>query len=142
VASTLRMIEWAAGGNSDGNHAHQHTVAAAMSQLIEFAVGSGQSIAVEVDDSAVGPVTRGIGGQSITTRASQTFEEAIGRVRPATEAIVAQLRDLAAAPDEVVVEFGLTLSAGSGAFIAAASAEANFKVSLTWSRPPAGEAPR
>lgn len=107
-----------------------------MSQLIEFGVGSGQSIAVEVDDSAVGPVTRGIGGQSITTRSSQTFEEAIGRARPATEAIVAQLRDLAAAPDEVVVEFGLTLSARSGAFIAAASAEANV---LQQGRRPANE---
>ena len=105
-----------------------------MAQLIEFAVGGGQSVFVQVEDSAAGPVTRGIGAQSIATRASQTFEDAISRVRPAAEAIVAQLRSLAAAPDEVGVEFGLALSAEAGAFIAAASTTANFKVSLTWHR--------
>ena len=93
---------------------------------------------VQVEDSAAGPVTRGIGGQSITIRASQTFEDAISRVRPAAEAVVAQLQSLASAPDEV--EFGLALSAGAGAFIAAASAEANFKISLTWRRHAAREA--
>lgn len=112
----------------------------AVAQLIEFAVGSGQSIFVEVEDSAAGPVTRGIGAQSIATRASQTFEDAISHVRPAAEAIVAQLRNLATAPDEVQVEFGLTLSAAAGAFIAAAGTAANFKISLTWHGPAAEEA--
>ena len=105
-----------------------------MTQLVEFPVGSGQSVLVQVEDSPAGPVTRGIGTQSIATRASQSFEDAIGRVRPAAEAIVAQLRSLAVAPDEVGVEFGLELSAEAGAFIAAASTRANFKVSVTWHR--------
>ena len=109
-----------------------------MAQLIEFAVGDGQSILVEVEDS-VGPVTRGIGAQSITTRASQSFEDAISRVRPAAEAIVAQLRSLATAPDEVGVQFSLALSAQAGAFIAAAGTAANFTVSLTWHRLAEGE---
>jgi hypothetical protein len=133
----------AGGRNSDGNgdHAHRHLVAVAVAQLIEFPVGGGQSILVQVEDTAAGPVTRGIGGaQSVATRASQTFEEAISRVRPAAEAIVAQLRSLATAPDEVEVEFGLALSAEAGAFIAAASTEANFKLTLTWRRLPGGEA--
>jgi hypothetical protein len=42
------------------------------------------------------------------------------------------LRSLADAPDEVQVEFGLDLHAEAGAFIAAASTGANFKVMLTW----------
>ena len=54
--------------------------------------------------------------------------------------IVAQLRNLAAAPDEVGVEFGLALSAEVGAFITAASTTANFKVSLTWKRAAAPDA--
>jgi Trypsin-co-occurring domain 1 len=126
---------------SDENwdHAYRHLVAAAVARLIEFAVGGGQSIFVEAEDSAAGVVTRGIGAQSIAIRASQTFEEAISRVRPAAEAIVAQLRDLATTPDEVAVEFGLTLSAEAGAFIAAAGTAANFKISLTWHRLAAGE---
>jgi len=132
------VLESGSGGrNSDenGDHAYRQLVAVAVAQLIEFPAGGGQSIIVQVEDSAADPVTRGIGGaQSITTRASQTFEDAISRVRPAAEAIVAQLRSLAAAPDEVEVEFGLTLSAEAGAFIAAASTEANFKLTLTWRR--------
>jgi NTP-dependent ternary system trypsin peptidase co-occuring protein len=126
---------------SDENwdHAYRRLVAAAVARLIEFAVGGGQSIFVEAEDSAAGVVTRGIGAQSIAIRASQTFEEAISRVRPAAEAIVAQLRDLATTPDEVAVEFGLTLSAEAGAFIAAAGTAANFKISLTWHRLAAGE---
>jgi hypothetical protein len=38
------------------------------------------------------------------------------------------------APDEVHIEFGLDLSAKVGAFIASASATANFKIAMTWRR--------
>ena len=111
-----------------------------MAHLIEFAVGGGQLVFVQVEESAADPVTRGIGAQSIAARASQTFEDAISSVRPAAEMIVAQLRNLAAAPNEVGLEFGLALSAEVGAFITAASTTANFKVSLTWYRAAAPEA--
>ncbi len=137
------MIDLAARGMSsdtNGDHSHRRLAVMAMARLIEYAVGGGQSICVQVEDSAAGPVTRGIGGQSIATRASHTFEDAISRVQPAAEAVVTQLRSLASAPDEVAVEFGLALSAEAGAFIAAASTEANFKISLTWHRPAAREA--
>ena len=46
--------------------------------------------------------------------------------------------------DEVVVSFGLQLSAEAGAFIAAASTAANFTVSVTWraaAPEPAGSLP-
>jgi hypothetical protein len=111
----------------------------AVARLTEFPVGGGQSIFVEAEDSAASVVTRGIGTQSIATRASQTFEEATSRVRPAAEAIVAQLRKLAATPDEVAAESGLTLSAEAGAFIAAAGTETSLKISLTWHRLAPGE---
>jgi hypothetical protein len=90
------MIESAGGRASDDNRerTHRHLVAVAVAQLIEFPVGGGQSTFVEAEDSAAGVVTRGIGTRSIATRASQTFEEAISRVRPVTEAIVAQMRKL------------------------------------------------
>ena len=39
-------------------------------------------------------------------------------------------------PDEVQVEFGLILSAEAGAILAAASATANYKVTMTWKRQP------
>jgi hypothetical protein len=53
---------------------------------------------------------------------------------PNAASLLAQLRSLAEAPDEVRVEFGLDLHAQAGAFIAAASTTANFTVGLTWRR--------
>lgn len=95
----------------------------------------GGSVLVQVEEvPAGGAVTRGLGDRRVTALASQTFEQAISRVQPAAHALIVQLRALADAPDEVGVEFGLELSAEAGAFIAAASTTANFKVSLTWHR--------
>lgn len=79
------------------------------------------------------PVTRGLGGGvDVVERANVSFEEAVGRVQPAVEGVVARLRALPEAPDEVHVEFGLNLHAEAGAFIASASTTANFTVALTW----------
>jgi Trypsin-co-occurring domain 1 len=104
-----------------------------MGRLVEFALQDGGSVLVQVDEAAAGgPVTRGLGDRHVTVQAEQTFEQAIGRVQPAAQALIARLRALTDAPDEVGVEFGLELSAEAGAFIAAASTTANFKVSLTW----------
>ena len=76
----------------------------------------------------------------MTERARHTFEDAVERVEPAAQAIITRLRGMAQTPDEVQVEFGLDLHAEAGAFIAAASATANFKIAMTWRRteaPPA-----
>jgi hypothetical protein len=103
--------------------------------MVEFPLDDGGSVLVQVDEAAAGgPVTRGISDRHVTALASHTFEQAISRVQPAAQALITQLRALADVPDEVGVEFGLELSAEAGAFIAAASAAANFKVSLTWHR--------
>ena len=67
-------------------------------------------------------------------RARHSFEDAIQSVELAAQALVARLRGMTESPDEVHVEFGLDLHAEAGAFIAAASAAANFKVALTWRR--------
>jgi Trypsin-co-occurring domain 1 len=105
-----------------------------MGRLVEFPLQDGTSILVEVD-AAAGPVTRGLGDQhGVAERAQQTFEQAIARVQPAAQALVGRLRAVADAPEEIGVEFGLQLSVEAGAFIAAASSTANFKVTLTWRR--------
>lgn len=108
-----------------------------MSSLVEFPLQDGGSVLVQVDEApAGGAVTRGLGDRHVTALASQTFEQAISRVQPAAQALITRLRAVADAPDQVRVEFGLELSAEAGAFIAAASTTANFKVSLTWHRSP------
>ena len=104
-----------------------------MARLVEFPSANGGSILVEVSETPGSVVTRGGGGQSeVFARAQHTFEEAIGRIQPAIQGVIDQLRFLPERPDQVSIEFGLELSAQLGAFIAGSSAGANFKVVLTW----------
>jgi hypothetical protein len=107
-----------------------------MTWLAEFPLDDGGTVLIQVDNGSAGdPVTRGRVDRVVTHQVQQSFEQAIGRVRPAAQALIHQFRSLADAPEEVMVEFGVELSAEAGAFIAAASTSANFKVSLTWRRP-------
>ncbi|RZL78965.1 MAG: hypothetical protein EOP32_20545 [Rhodococcus sp. (in: high G+C Gram-positive bacteria)] len=110
-----------------------------MGRLVEFPSAGGGSILVEVVDAG-SVVTRGPNCSRLVDRAQQTFEDAVARVQPAVEGMITQLQTLAARPDEVRVEFGLDLHAEAGAFIAAGSTSANFKVALTWKRDGTGEA--
>lgn len=108
-----------------------------MGHLVQFVTGDGDTVLVEVNAGPAGPVTRGMGAGAVVERANESFEEAVGRVQPAVQGVVARWRALRDAPDEVHVEFGLNLHAEAGAFIASASTTANFTVALTWRRPPA-----
>lgn len=106
-----------------------------MKRLIEFPLEDGTSILVEVDEPETesGIVKASRGGDAIA-KAHQTFEAAMDKVKPAASAIIAKLRSLHDAPDEVEVQFGLKLSADSGAFIASAGFEANYTVTLKWKK--------
>ena len=106
-----------------------------MKQLVEFPLEDGGAILVQVDEPAPeGGVVRAARPGEVLKKASQTFESALDKIKPAAGAIIAKLRGLADPPDEIEVEFGLTLSAEAGAFVAAAGAEANYAVKLTWKR--------
>ncbi|MEU4462692.1 CU044_2847 family protein [Streptomyces sp. NPDC024017] len=105
-----------------------------MGRLFEFPTDDGTAILVEVNDRSTGVVTRGISATHVSERAQRTFEDAIYRVQPAMHAVVSHIQSAAQSPNEVQVEFGLNLHAEAGAFIAAASATANFTVTLTWHR--------
>ena len=77
------------------------------------------------------------GGQ-LAERADKTFEEVISTVSPAAKSLLARIRGIDDPPDEIGIEFGIQLSAQTGAFIASVAAEANFKVSMTWRAAPSG----
>lgn len=104
-----------------------------MKRLVEFPLAQGGSVLIEVDESP-GPVMRGIGkgSPSLAERTDKTFEEATAAVTPAAASLIAQLRSISNPPAEIEIEFGVQLSAQTGAFIASAAAAANFKVSMTW----------
>src|SRR5438034_7007024 len=107
-----------------------------MKCLVEFSLAQGGSVLVEVDEPPPGSVTRGIGKDQSTLveKADKTFEDATAAVTPAARSLIARLRSIENPPDEVGIEFGVQLSAQTGAFIASVAAEANFKVSMTWRR--------
>jgi hypothetical protein len=107
-----------------------------MKRLVEFPLEEGGSVVVEVDDPPGAPVTRGIGKDhsALVGEADKTFEAATAAVTPAARSLIARLRAVEDPPDEVGIEFGVSLSAQTGAFIASVAGQASFKVSMTWRR--------
>ena len=105
-----------------------------MKRLVDFPLEHGGSVLVEVDEASAGPVVRGLGKDRLTVaeRTDKTFEEATATVVPAASGLLSRLRAAHDPAAEISIEFGVQLSAQTGAFIAAAAVEANFKVSMTW----------
>ncbi|WP_405849108.1 CU044_2847 family protein [Streptomyces sp. NBC_01518] len=90
----------------------------------------------EVDETLV---RVGRGGRSIA-RAERSLGQMLDTVRPVAESFVGRFRGLANAPDEITLEFGVSLSAEADVVIASTATAANFSVSLTWNRSDAGGA--
>jgi hypothetical protein len=106
-----------------------------MKRLIEFPLEDGSSMLVEVDEpESAGGVVKAARGSDVVEKSQKTFEEAMDKVKPAAAAIIAKLRTLHDAPDEIEVQFGLKLSAAAGAFLASAGVDANYSVTLKWKK--------
>jgi hypothetical protein len=109
-------------------------------RLVEFPLEDGGSVLVQVEDGGTtgryggGEVNRGWVDREerLVAQAQQSFEQAVGRVQPAVQALVRRLRSVAESPEEIKVDFGVELSAEVGAFVAGASSTGNFTVSMTW----------
>lgn len=105
-----------------------------MKRLVEFATEENEYIIVEVEEPEIGGLVRAARPGEIITKASQSFEESLEKVKPAANAIIMKLRSLHDQPDEIKVEFGLKLSADAGAVVASAGVEANYTVTLKWKK--------
>jgi len=97
----------------------------------------GGSVLVEVnnDSQPSGAVQASRDADSIVTKAKQSFDNALEKIKPAADVIIKKLRGLTDAPDEIEVEFGIKLGAEAGAVVATTSMEANYKVVLKWIKP-------
>ncbi|MET8630488.1 CU044_2847 family protein [Kitasatospora sp. NPDC004669] len=93
---------------------------------------------VEIEQVAEGLVQVARPGQ-VVARATRSLGEMLAGVRPVAQNFVDGFRGMVNAPDEIGIEFGLSLSAEADVVISSTSAEANFKVSLTWRRTPADD---
>jgi hypothetical protein len=102
-----------------------------MKRLVEFPLEEGGSILVQIDEPESGGTVRA-GREETIEKARETFEEALNRVLPAAKSVVEKLRSVGSRPDEIEVNFGINLSTQAGAFIASATAQANFGVTVRW----------
>ncbi len=102
-----------------------------MKRLVEFPLDEGGSIVVQIDELETEGTVRA-GREDKIEKARETFENALNKVLPATKTVVEKLRSMASRPEEIEVTFGVNLSTMAGAFIASASAEANFGVTVRW----------
>lgn len=102
-----------------------------MERLVEFETADGAVVSVEAVEERSGSrlVSRGDG----TVQAAHTFERALDGVRAATSSALRVFRDGPLRPDGIEIEFGVKLSAETGAIIAKGTAEGHLVVKLTWS---------
>ena len=103
-----------------------------MSRLVQMKVGAGVEVAVEVPER-LEPAAMEVG---LTSRIDEGLHEALEFVAEFAKAAAERLHAAlsAAAPDEVTVEFGVTVGTQAGVVLTSASAEGQLKVSLKWKR--------
>lgn len=101
-------------------------------ELTRFALASGGSVLVEVDESA--GIARANRAGRVLEEARVTFEDAVAEVRDAAAAALTQFTSMTRAPDEVELKFGIKLDAEVGAVIARTGVQGQFEVKLKWRR--------
>ena len=109
-----------------------------MSQLVRMDLEDGGTVLVEAAEVQTGPVTRGGRAEELVKDAGSTLEGALDQLGPIVKGVVTRLREAADWPDEVTVEFSIRLSADANVIIARTAGEANFRISMSWSRSEAG----
>ena len=67
-------------------------------------------------------------------RAKKSFARMLDMVRPVAEKFVGRFKGMEDAPDEISLDFGVSLSAEADVVIASTTTEANFSVSLKWKK--------
>jgi hypothetical protein len=102
-------------------------------QVVEFPLDDGGVLLVQA--AAADEPSGGLGLASSLEdkpkRAAESLESALAHVTPALKSVTERLKELA--PDELTVEFGLTLTAETGVIVAKGNREVHFTVTLAWS---------
>jgi hypothetical protein len=101
-----------------------------MKTYVDFPLEQNETIRVEVSDTDP-RATRG-GAQAVVESATLAFEQALGKLKPMCAAILRQIRDAVEQPEEIAVEFGVTLSAEAGVILTSTAGEANLKINVKW----------
>jgi NTP-dependent ternary system trypsin peptidase co-occuring protein len=113
-----------------------------MTYLVELPVRAGDgpplTVGVEVEQVEDGLVKAARPGE-VMARAARSLGEMLVGIRGIAADFVDGFAGMTHAPDDIEVEFGLSLSAKADVIISSTAAQANFKVKLTWHRSSGGE---
>lgn len=102
--------------------------------LVQFTNQDGSTVLVEVENLSSGPLTRGGRTESAVVEAGTSLDNVLGTLGPTLGSLVARVRGAVDSPDEVEIEFAVKLSTDANVIIARAGGEANFRISMKWSK--------
>jgi hypothetical protein len=105
-----------------------------VAELVEYPLDGGGALYVRSADVDAGPGQLGLASstEEKAKKATETLESALAQITPALKSVTGRLKDLS--PDDLTVEFGLTLTAETGIIVARGGAEVHFTVSMAWSK--------
>lgn len=108
-----------------------------MKKFVEFTLENGESIVAEVEskEQEGGLEDVALDGKAAVEKAKQSFEYAMDKVKPIANAVFSRIYEGLTKPaDEVGVEFAIKMNAEFGAVVADVGAEAQFRITLKWTR--------
>jgi hypothetical protein len=102
-----------------------------VTELTRFSLASGGTVIVESEDTS--RVVSAGKTEPKPRDAHESLKRSLASVTEAASEVLDSFRSMMRRPDEVEIEFGVTLDARFGALIASSSAGAHLTVSLRWS---------
>ena len=100
-----------------------------MKNVLEFEL-DGQLICIQGAEEAESR-SRSSRGESNETTVPRELNSIFAQIAPVGNALLKSLKDINT-PDEINLEFGVSLGGKTGIIFASAETEATFKVSITW----------
>lgn len=109
-----------------------------MKQLVEFKVGDGQTILVEVEvfpdakQREFQPISKG--PKELVAQATKSLDEAMENLEPMIKSVKTSLDKLTDSADEIEVKFSVKLNSSVGAFMTTLGGEATYEITLKWAK--------
>lgn len=104
-------------------------------QLVQFELEDGESILVELQESATSglePVSKKKLNGLEAVQSSKNLAQALDQLRPVASLLKSRLDGIKDPADEVSVKFGIKLSGQAGMILTKVGAETTFEISMTW----------
>ncbi len=110
-----------------------------MTYMVELPLDEGgdgptQVVKVELQEKSEDGLVRVSRPGQVAARATRSMGEMLSGIRPVAQQLVNTFSETTPGPQEITVEFGLSLSAAADIVISSSTAQAHFNVTLRWDR--------